>query len=119
MTTPVKTYVDYVVCFEAQPEHISARHHFIKECGWTESQFRKIKHFPFFCAKVSIWKFGELLASDYLGACCYRTEKEFYTTKGCYFDDMVMTCAKEINDPELIKAISCQESSSPAKPVQQ
>lgn len=102
MTTPVLNFGDYTVCFEAEEEDRSARHHFIKECGWTELQFRLVKNFSFFSAKVSIWKDGAELAADYLGACCYKTEAEFYTRyRADSFSDMVSRCADEINDPTL------------------
>lgn len=102
MTTPVLNFGKYTVCFEAQDEEMSARYHFIKECGWSEKQFKRIEDFPFFCACVSIWKHGEELATDYLGCCSYKTESEFYTRyKSDYFADMVDRCIEEINDPEL------------------
>lgn len=93
---PVMTIGDYVVMFEALEEDRTARHHFIKECGWTEAQFKEIKRFPFFCAHVSLWLDGEKLADQYLGACSYKTEKDFYTTyAGDYFADMVRECFDE------------------------
>lgn len=102
MTTPVLTLGDFVVCFDAIDEDQSARDHFIRVCGWTPEQFRPIKDYPFFTAKVSVWRDGEELASDYLGACSYKTESEFYTRyRSDYFADMVGTCVSEANDPEL------------------
>lgn len=107
MSTPVKTFGDYVVCFDAEDEDRSARYHFVTECGWTEKEFNRIRHYPFFCAKVSIWKDGEEVAVDYLGACSYKTEKEFYTKcVGDYFADMVQECANQIKNPELVCAVS-------------
>ncbi len=104
---PVKTFGDFVVTFEAQPEEMSARTHFVKECGWTESQFRKIKDLPFFCAKVAIWKEGEELAAEYLGCCSYLTVREFYTRyEGDYFADMVHTCADTIGDADLMTMVN-------------
>lgn len=107
MTTPVKNFGDYIVTFEAEPEvDVRMRTHFIKECGWTERQYRKIKDCAWFSAKVSIWKAGKELATEYLGCCCYTTEEEFYTTyEGAYFADMVRTCANEINDPVLTQTV--------------
>ena len=102
MTTPVLTLGNFVVCFDAKEETMTARYHFIKECGWTEKQFRAIKDYLFFCAKVSIWRDGEELASDYLGACSYKTEAEFYTRyRSDYFVDMVHQCVGEANNAEL------------------
>ena len=106
MTTPIKVFGDYVVCFEAEPETLSMRHHFIKECRWTEAQYRKIKDFAWFSAKVTIWKDAKELAANYLGTCCYLTEEDFYTVyKGDYFADKVRECAREINDPALTQAV--------------
>jgi hypothetical protein len=80
----------FIICFEALPEDTSMRHHFIKECGWTEAEYRKIKGCAWFVAHVTAWKDGEMKGEDYLGACSYNTVEEFYTThKGEYFSDMV------------------------------
>ena len=101
---PVLNLGNFTVCFEAGEEDISARHHFIKECGWTESQFRKIKDYPFFCARVSIWFDGVELAADYLGCCSYKTESEFFTRyRSDYFADMVGRCVEEAANLELSK----------------
>jgi hypothetical protein len=105
MNAPVLNFGDFTVCFSAEEEEMSAEEHFIDECGWTKAQFRKIEDFPFFCAKVSIWHDGEELASDYLGCCSYKTEKEFYTRyRSDYFADMVSTCVDEIDNAELSAA---------------
>ena len=102
---PVLNLGPYTVCFEAEAEDISIRRHFIKECGWTEAQFRPIKDYPFFSAKVSIWLDGEEIATDYLGACCYKTEEEFYKRYASdYFADMVRACVDEAKDPALTEA---------------
>lgn len=80
----------FIICFDSEPEEISARHHFLKECGWKESEYRKIKDFDWFTAKVSAWQGGKELGTDYLGCCSYRTTEEFYTVyKDDYFADMV------------------------------
>jgi len=105
MNTPLFNLASFTVCFEAKEEDTSAETHFIDECGWTEKEFRKIKDFPFFCAAVSIWKDGKKHAIEYLGCCCYRTEKEFHTRyRSDYFADMVSTCVNQINDSELSAA---------------
>lgn len=102
MSIPVISFADYTVMFDALEEDRTMRYHFINECGWTEKQFRKIQDCAWFCAKVSIWRDGEELASDYLGACSYKTEREFFTRHiGDYFADMVSTCADEIKNEGL------------------
>lgn len=106
MNKPVRVFGDYVVCFEAEPEDMSMHRHFVKQCGWTPAQYRKIKDFAWFSAKVTLWKDGKELACEYLGACCYKTEEEFYTTyEGDYFADMVWTCAREAGDRSLLAVV--------------
>lgn len=103
---PVKVFGDYVVCFEAEEEYLSMRHHFVKECGWTEKAFESIEDFAWFSAKVTLWKDGKELAAEYLGACCYETEDEFWTTyEGDYFADMAHTCAESVGDPALMAMV--------------
>ena len=112
MTTPIKVFGDYVICFEAEEEYVDMRHHFVKECGWTEHQYHEIKNFVWFSAKVTIWKNAKELAADYLGGCCYKTEEEFYTTyEGDYFADMVRECARETKDVALINAVGVWHAS--------
>lgn len=111
MPTPVKTFGEYVFCFDAEEEDRSAREHFINECGWSEREYRRIANCAWFCARVSVWKDGEELASDYLGACSYKTEKQFYTTyQGDYFADMVRACAEETKDPSLIAQVEAWQA---------
>lgn len=103
---PVKIFGDYVVCFDSEEEYAGMRYHFIKECGWSESEYRKIADFDWFCAKVSLWRHGKELAAEYLGACCYETADEFWTTyEGDYFADMVRTCARETKDMALLAVV--------------
>lgn len=107
MTTPLFNLGAFIVAFEAMPEHLSARQHFIRDCGWSESEFRKIKNFAWFTARVSVWLNGEELASDYLGCCSYGTESEFYIThKGDYFADMVFNCAQDSQNAELLTLVN-------------
>ena len=104
---PILTFGEYVVTFEAQEEEISARHHFVSEFGWTAAQFRRIENFPFFCAHVVLWRNGEEVADTYLGACCYKTEREFFTRyAGDYFADMVYECADESKDLALVAMVA-------------
>jgi hypothetical protein len=103
---PVINFGEYSFCFEAVDEPISMRYHFISECGWSEKEYNRIRNFAWFCARVSIWRDGEELHCEYLGACSYRTEKQFYTTyKGEYFADMVRECANETKDSTLITQV--------------
>ena len=91
----IETLEGYGILFEAEPELVSPRQHFIKECGWTEAEYRKIKNFAWFAARVSAWKDGVELGVAYLGCCSYRTVEEFYTA---YRDDYFAQMAREVVD---------------------
>lgn len=93
MTRYIETVDGFGILFEAEPEYMPMRQHFIRECGWTESQYREIKDFAWFSARVSAWKNGEELASKYLGACCYESVEEFYTK---YHDDYYVQMVEEV-----------------------
>lgn len=86
----------FIICFEALPEEINMRHHFIKNCGCSEKEYRALarKHPVWFCAKVSAWRDGEELGTAYLGCCCYDSEQEFYQSSD-YFPDMVQEAIEE------------------------
>jgi len=112
MCTPVLSFGDYIVTFEAQEEEISARRHFVKECGWSESDFAKIENFDWFCAAVRLFKYGNEIDCEYLGCCCYKTEQEFYTRyKGDYFADMVHTLAENSKDAVLLDDVKAWRES--------
>lgn len=49
-----------------------------------------------FSARVDAYKNGVLLASDYLGCCCYSTYQSF--VECVYYADMVQTVIIEAND---------------------
>lgn len=94
------------VMFTAEPEELSMRRHFIHECGWSEKEYRRIENFAWFSACVALYRDGEVIpktCEQYLGACCYRSEREFFTTyAGDYFADMVCEAAKESGEADLI-----------------
>ena len=56
-----------------------------------------------FCAKVTSERAGIEINSDYLGKCIYKSEEEFYTTKGDYFDQMVNEVLKD--SPRLLNEL--------------
>lgn len=90
MTIYLKTVDGFGILFDTEEEDRSMRQHFIKECGWTESQYRKIKNHAWFVAKVTAWKDGIELAAEYLGCCCYKAVEDFYTKhKDDYLADMI------------------------------
>lgn len=104
-TIPIKEQGGFIICFEALPEDRSMREHFIGECGWSEKEFNRIRKYAWFTAKVSAWQDGEEIASDYLGACCYKKESEFYTKYADdYFKQMVDTVVKKAQTHLAFKA---------------
>jgi hypothetical protein len=103
----------FIICFEAEEETVNPRQHFIKECGWSEAEYRKYQKqgFAWFSAKVSAWKDGRELAAAYLGCCSYKTVEEFYTVyKDAYFADMVK---EAIADAQ--KRLEREKAHAPAK----
>jgi hypothetical protein len=95
----------YMAVFEAQPEHLNRTRHF-KECGWTPAQIRKLAGTAWFGAAVDLWRMKvehmptsvlgvgtggpELLNTQYLGACSYTDEAEFYIEyRGDYLLDLI------------------------------
>ena len=113
---PVKVFGDYVICFKALAEDTGKRRHFITDCGWTEDQYAEVRDDKWFCAEVSLWKDGVVLDHEYLGACCYKTEKDFYTTYAKdYFADMVSTLAQEVADKGLLKLVDMWRKDEGAK----
>ena len=105
MNRYIETVDGFGILFDAEEEDQPMRQHFIKECGWTESQYRKIKDCAWFSAQVSAWKNGEELATTYLGACCYEAVEEFYTTyHDDYFADMVQAVVVEAKRVERDRA---------------
>ena len=92
----IETHEGFGILFEAQEEDVSMRRHFIKECGWTEAEYRKVKDCEWFCAKVSAHLDGEELGSAYLGCCAYETVEEFYTKyRDDYYKQMRDEAVKE------------------------
>ena len=94
---PLYVQDGYIVCFEALPEDTDFDTYWLGVCGYTEEEIAGIQGYAWFTAKVSMWRDGVELAADYLGACCYKTEAEFYTLyRDDYFRDMVNTCLQEV-----------------------
>jgi len=86
----IETIEGFTVFFEAEKEEVNKRSHFIKECEWSEKDYKGLKGTNWFSAHVQIRKAGLVLSDQYLGCCCYNSVKEFYTTyKNDYFGDMV------------------------------
>ena len=110
MTIYLKTVDGFGILFDAEEEDRSMREHFIKECGWTESEYRKIKNCAWFVAKVTAWKDGIELAAKYLGGCCYETVEAFYTT---YKDDYLADMINEVVAQAKIKEGKSHDNDNP------
>lgn len=86
---PVETVGQYVICFEATRPYEDMRDHFINDCGWSEEEVDTLDGCQWFDAEVSIWKNGEYLAAEYLGANVYDRISDFYTEqRGGYYEEM-------------------------------
>ena len=89
MKTFIKEHEGFKIYFEALEEYMMLSEMLPDD---TPEQLEEINNNNvIFTAKVTAEKEGIELSSDYLGACIYEKEEDFYTTKGCYFDDMVNT----------------------------
>lgn len=64
------------VFIEFEEEGTNAKHHFISECGWSESDYAEIKDFYWFSAKIYATKAGIEIGNSYLGGNCYRNLKD-------------------------------------------
>ena len=65
-----------------------------KTLKWIEDSYENGNPYAWFCAKITV-KYKDFEATDYLGGCSYKNEKDF--KNGGYYWDMVNTCVKEIN----------------------
>ena len=94
--TPLFEKDGFIICFEALPEGINMRQHFIKECGWSEKEYRSMarKDPAWFCAEISAWLNGEKLGTSYLGCCCYDSMQDFWQSSG-YLPQMVDEAIEE------------------------
>ena len=105
----VKTEQGFDIYFEALEEHIPLTQLF-EECDLQET-IKKVNsgEWVYFCAKVTAFKGGVELASDYLGGCVYDSYEDFYIRyKDDYFADMVQTVIEQskVQAKEIIKALS-------------
>lgn len=110
MTIYLKTVDGFGILFDAEEEDHSMREYFIKECGWTESEYREIENCAWFVAKVTAWKDGIELAAEYLGCCCYTTVEEFYTK---YKDDYLADMIDEVVAQAKIKEAKSHDHDNP------
>lgn len=65
----------FEIRYEVYPEEdISMERHFIKECGYTQKQFEKIRDFEWFrvVIKASLPGDSETLGTAHLGGCCAK-----------------------------------------------
>ena len=81
---PIERHGEMIICFTAEPEEYDMKKHFMKDCGYSLERFRKIEHFQWFCAKVSVWLNGRELTAEYIGSCCYEDPMEFVRESDYY-----------------------------------
>ena len=107
---PIGIKDNLILTFEALPEEIGMRQHFIKDCGWSEKQYRQlVRTAPaWFCAKVSAWYDGEELGTAYLGCCCYDSEEQFWRESD-YLPQMIDEAVEEAER----RIAACTVSSTP------
>jgi len=104
MSTLVKIVDGFEIHFEALPEYCSLSQMFKPEEVDELSKQINEGELIMFVAKVSAHKLDVELSSDILGGCIYKSEAEFYTEVGGYFDDMVNTVVEGAK--EKIKQLS-------------
>jgi hypothetical protein len=83
---------DLVVTFEALQEDLSIDGQFSEaaDVKWVKDQLRQGNEAAWFCAKVTVSLRGHgIEATDYLGACSYKSFNDFTDEKDGYFVDMV------------------------------
>ena len=109
METNDKTFVrkekGFNIYFEALEDHISLSELLPDDTPEQLAEYERDN--VIFCAKVTAERHGIELASEYLGGCIYESEEEFYSRKGCYFDDMVNIVTEEADKviKELLKPV--------------
>lgn len=87
----------FTLRFYAEPEDESPRGQFQLDDGSDDDDLiAKIENgtYAWFCATVTASKAGVVLATDYLGCCCYESEAAFLTADG-YAKDMESTVIRE------------------------
>ncbi len=90
----------FTIRFYACEETDSPKGHFASGDDKADEEIIKLIRdgkLTWFCAKVTASKNGIELASDYLGACCYLSAKEFLDGDG-YYSDMRETVIKEAKE---------------------
>ena len=95
----IKTVEGFDIYFEAEEEWVDKKTHYIKECGWSEEEYKKYgTGGKWFCAKVVAKKADIELSTQYLGCCHYDKISDFYHASSGYFDDMVAEAVAEAKE---------------------
>ncbi len=63
----------YYLCFEV--EIMDSKHHFMSECGWSKHEYKDIRNFYWFSARIEARKGAIVCGESYLGANCYKDLK--------------------------------------------
>jgi len=93
----IKDLEGFEIHFEALPEHDQTSMFSLMEADLVEEISKKLEsgELVMFTAQVQAYKCGILLHSTWLGSCIYASEEQFYTTEGCYFDQMANEVVSE------------------------
>jgi hypothetical protein len=97
MMKKITNFKGFDIYFEPLKELTSMRKHFLEECDWSKKDYEALTATKpkWFIARVVAKKGGIELGEEFLGGCCYRSHKEFYTTYfGDYFKGMMEEAVK-------------------------
>ena len=84
---------------EFLPEDTDPKSDFIGNCGWTEEEYKRIRNFYWFCAKVTASLDGRELGSSYLGLCCHPNKQSVLKSYlGGYLPQMIREATEEATE---------------------
>lgn len=93
---PIGNRDGFILTIEAWPDESDMKKHFVKECGWTEKQFGKIKDYDWFGVTVSAWKGSKCLGKDHLGGCAAKDATAYLRTNiSGYLRQMIEEAIRE------------------------
>jgi hypothetical protein len=106
----IKEVDGFDVHFDTLPEDVSLTELFDPDYEGLEEIKEQIRtgELQYFTAKISVWKAGIELSSEYLGGCIREDENEFWKEPDSYFPQMLEQALKNAKAylPELIKNLS-------------
>ena len=101
MKTLVETTEGFDIYFEALNEDLPLNDTF-DDCGTDLGIYNGV--YVYFCARVAAYKNGIELANEYLGACLYENEEDFYIR---YHDDYFIDMRDQViaDSKQIIKEL--------------